>query len=163
MKKPLLLCFVIGFLFSACSSEESGIEETVDAYCQTYSSRKDLDTFLSFYDEQIILEDIINGDRILGKKALRDFLDWNNPDFKLLEANSLVIQEKIIQNNTSVVKGYFTKFQWGQLEFEPMHFTTILTFNESGKIIKQVDWINYPSTLVNYNERKNSNEWIESN
>ncbi len=42
-----------------------------------------------------------------------------------------------------------------------MHFTTLLTVNEAGQIIRQVDWINYPASLVNYNERNNSNEWIQ--
>ena len=58
-------------------------------------------------------------------------------------------------------KGYFTPFKWGNAEFEAMYFTTLLNFNEQGKIIKQVDWINYPSTLVDYDNRKNANEWIQ--
>ena len=84
----------------------------------------------------------------------------DNPDFKKLEDNSLVIEKKMIGKNYAVVKGYFTKFLWNDTEFEAMHFTTILTFNEFGKITKQVDWINYPANLVNYNERGNSNHWI---
>ena len=90
-----------------------------------------------------------------------NFLDWENTKFKILDGNSLIIIEKIIKENKAIVSGYFTKFQWGEHEFESMHFTTILTFNDSDKIIKQVDWINYPTDLVNYNERKNSNDWIK--
>lgn len=52
------------------------------------------------------------------------------------------------------------KFKWKDSSFEAMYFTTILTLNETGKIIRQIDWINYPATLVNFNLRKNSNEWI---
>jgi hypothetical protein len=62
--------------------------------------------------------------------------------------------------NKVVTTGHFTAFKWGELEIEAMQFTSILTFNSSGKIIKQVDWINYPSYLVDYNNRKNSNKWI---
>jgi hypothetical protein len=133
----------------------------VEEYYETFNKRQDFNKFLSFYDEKVILEDIVNGDRVIGRKELTNFFDWNNPNFKSLDSNSLIIESIIIDNKTSVIKGYFSRFQWGNSEFESMHFTTILTFNESKKIVKQVDWINYPPTLVNYNERKNSNEWIK--
>lgn len=161
MRLSFILCFAIGLIFHACSSTESNIDKTVENYYQTFNKRQDFEKFLSFYDDKIILEDIINGDRIIGKQALSDFFDWGNPNFKSMNPNYLIIEEKMIHNNISVVKGYFSRFQWGESEFEAMHFTSILTFNKSKKIIKQVDWINYPSTLVNYEERKNSNEWIK--
>jgi len=161
MKLPLILCLIIGLIFHSCSSKEDSIDKVVEDYYKTFNKRQDFKKFLSFYDEEIILEDIINGDRIIGKKELNNFFDWNNPNFKSLDSNSLIIEDKIIHHNTCVVKGYFSRFQWEQSEFEAMHFTTIITFNKSKKIVRQVDWINYPSTLVNYNERKNSNEWIE--
>ena len=161
MKVSLMFCLVAGLTFHSCSRTESSIDKIVEDYYKTFNKRQDFEKFLSFYDEEIILEDIVNGDRIIGKKELGNFFDWNNTNFKSLDKNSLVIERTIIENNISVVKGYFSKFQWGDFKFEPMHFTTILTFNESKKIVKQVDWINYPSSLVNYNERKNSNEWIE--
>jgi len=160
--KQLFTLLIFGLFFNACSIEkDSAIERIVDDYYKTYNKRQDIDKFIKFYDNDILLEDIINGDRIEGKIELRSFLDWKNPNFKILESNSLRITEKIIKENKAVIKGYFTKFQWGEHEFESMHFTTILTFNDSYKIIKQVDWINYPTDLVNYNERKNSNKWIK--
>ncbi len=60
-----------------------------------------------------------------------------------------------------MVKGYFKGFSWNGNEFNPMHFITLLTFSESGKITYQVDWINYPSELLNYQNRKDSNSWID--
>ncbi len=159
---PIHISLVISLFFYSCSNKETSlVENTTDQFYQTFNERQDFEKFLSFYAEEAILEDIVNGDRIEGKEALKNFFDWTNPDFQLLEDNSLVVSEQIIQNNKAVVQGYFTPFKWGTAEFEAMHFTTILSFNEEGKIIKQVDWINYPATLVNYNERKNANEWIE--
>ena len=32
-----------------------------------------------------------------------------------------------------------------------------------GKIVRQVDWINYPSSLFDYSNRQNSNLWILEN
>jgi len=159
--KPLHLTLLFLTLTACSTNRERPINQIVDDYIQTYGERQDIDKFLGFYDDEILFEDIINGDRLSGKSELRKFLDWGNPDFKKLERSSLIVSEKIIDQNQAVIKGYFTRFQWGEMEFEPMHFTTILTFNASHKIIRQVDWINYPSTLVDYNKRKNSNEWIK--
>jgi len=160
--KQVFTLLLFGLLFNACSiDKDRTIERIVDDYYKTYNKRQDIDKFIGFYDNGILLEDIINGDRIEGKSDLRNFLNWENPNFKILESNSLRITEKIIKKNKAVVKGYFTKFQWGDNEFESMHFTTVLTFNDSDKIIKQVDWINYPTELINYDKKKNSNEWIK--
>lgn len=156
------LVLLIGLLFCSCETNERILtERIIDEYYHVYNNRQDFKQFLDFYDENIVLEDIVNGDRIVGKQNLKDFFDWTNPNFINLEKNSLVIVEKLFDGNKSVVKGYFTKFKWGDSEFEAMHFTTILVLNESGKIIRQTDWINYPSTLINYSKRENSNEWIK--
>ena len=158
----IIPALLIGLLLLSCSPEdEKGLDITVERYYQTYNEHQELDKFIDFYDENIVFEDIINGDRIAGKEKLKIFFDWNNPDFKRLEDNILEVTEIIIKNNKVVVKGYFTRFKWRKTEYEAMHFTTLLTFNELGKIIKQVDWINYPTNLVDYNERKNSNAWIK--
>ena len=165
MKNNVLVftCIVVlGILMSSCQTNETNPnQEIITTFYQVFNERQDLERFLDFYDDTAVLEDIINGDRIEGKQALRDFFDWSNPDFKLLQENSLVIKEPIVNNHKAVVSGHFTPFKWGDTEFEAMHFTTLLTLNESGKIIKQVDWINYPSNLVNYDTRKNSNAWLK--
>ena len=36
-----------------------------------------------------------------------------------------------------------------------------LSFTEQGQIMHQVDWINYPGNLLNYNNRKNANDWLQ--
>ncbi|WP_420399569.1 nuclear transport factor 2 family protein [Flagellimonas sp.] len=149
-------------LLSSCETQKTNPNrETIEEFYHVFNKRQDFERFLNFYDDTAVLEDIINGDRIEGKKALRDFFDWTNPDFELLEENSLVVKEITADDNRVAISGYFTPFKWGDTEFEAMHFTTLLTLNASGKIIKQVDWINYPSNLVNYNTRKNSNTWLK--
>lgn len=161
MKFSLILFFLLTLIISACTDRDVVLDKLVEAYYKVYNERQDDQKILSFYDENIILEDIINGDRLVGRQAVGDFFDWGNPNFIRLDSNILVIEEKVIQNDRAVIKGYFSRFQWGSSEFGPMYFTTILTFNKSKKIIHQIDWINYPSTLVNYNNRKDSNAWIK--
>lgn len=162
MKLQFLTLALLGLVFYSCKTEESdNIKAITTAYYQTFNARKNLKKFIAFYSDNIVLEDIINGDRITGKKALSNFFNWENPAFEALDSNTLSIEKIIIQGNNAVIKGHFSKFKWGKSKFEAMHFTTILTFDRLGKISKQVDWINYPATLVNYNKRKNSNDWIE--
>ncbi len=154
--------FILLVLLSACGSvsQENKIKDTVAEYYEVYQKREDFQQFLDFYSEDIILEDIITGDRKVGKEAFSNFFDWDNPNFEKVDSVALIVTEQFIDGNNAVTKGYFTPFKWGELEFEAMHFTTILIFDESGKIIKHVDWLNYPNNLLDYAKRKNSNDWI---
>jgi hypothetical protein len=146
---------------SCGTDERESVRDTVLEFYQVYGERKDAARFLAFYAEEAVLEDIVNGDSIVGRRALATFFDWSNPEFKSLSNRAVVVDEVIVEGSKAVVKGHFTRFQWGGTAFEAMHFTTWLTFNKQGMIIRQVDWINYPSTLVDYSARKNSNAWIK--
>lgn len=146
-------------LLVACS-EQSALNETIKAYYEHYNERTNYEGFMDFYTDSVILEDMVSGEQIKGIKALQAFLDWTNPEYSKLDQNTLIIEEQIIENNRVVTQGYFTPFKWGDTTFEAMQFTSILTFNKDGKIVKQVDWINYPNNLLNYDKRLNSNDWI---
>lgn len=161
MKLNMCFCAIISMVIFSCTPKDENISKIAREYYETYQERNDFEKFLSFYDENIVLEDIINADRIIGKKALKEFFAWNNLSFKKVDTSIFVIYEQTIEENRVITSGHFTEFLWGEQKFEAMHFVTILTFNQSGKIIKQVDWINYPSNLIDYTKRKNSNEWIK--
>lgn len=137
------------------------LQKIVDNYIQTYQKRADFNKFLSFYSDSILLEDMVGGYRMEGKNAFAEFFDWPNPNFQKLEEETLMITDKIIDNQQAVLKGYFTPFSWNDQKVEAMQFTTVLTFDEANKIEHQVDWINYPNNLIDYAKRVNSNEWIK--
>lgn len=153
------------FILSICLFSRTCFTQDISSitaeYYQTYQLHQNFEAFMSFYDGDIILEDIIFGVRIEGKDDLYDFFDWNVPNFEILDTVALVVESQIIQENQVVSSGYFTKFNWQGTNVEAIHFTTILTFNQAGKIIKQVDWINYPSYLADYDIRQNSNDWLK--
>ena len=160
--KSVFLSLLGASLFlNSCTSTEPDISDTTKEYYSTYQERSDFDKFLNFYDENMVLEDIMLGERMVGKAAFASFFDWNNPKFQKLEAIALFVEQQIIQGKHVVTQGYFTSFKWGDTEVGTMYFTTILTFNDNGKIIKHVDWINYPNELVDYRNRKDSNSWIK--
>ncbi|MFK7775036.1 MAG: hypothetical protein AB8F94_23045 [Saprospiraceae bacterium] len=160
-----LIFFILISVFLSCTSNNQSIEITpvVSEYYKTYQINKNFERFIDFYAEEIELEDIINGDKIKGKENLKKFFNWNNPNLSRNDSLALIIEDQIIDKNKVVTKGYFTSFKWNETQVEAMHFTSILYFNESKKIIRQVDWINYPSSLVDYKNRNNSNNWILNN
>lgn len=160
--RTLLLYLFLTACLSSCQQEKSTlkVEQITQDFLKLYADHNDFDQFINYYADSTVLEDMINGDRIEGKESLKGFLDWNNPNFKRKSPKVLVVQELIIEGQKVVVKGYYTPFEWQSIAFEAMQFTTILTFNDDGKIIKHVDWINYPASLVDYQNRKNSNDWI---
>ena len=133
----------------------------MNKYYQVYAQRSEFDYFLSFYADSIELKDYVAGEHIIGKEALKDFFDWNNTEFAFIDNVALVVDRVIVDGNQTVATGHFTPFKWKDFEFEAMQFTTILTFNKAGKIVLHEDWINYPTTLLDYQNRKNSNFWIE--
>ncbi len=146
----------------ACSIDDQNtiMRNTVNDYYKVYQERSDFEKFLSFYDDDIAFEDIILGEKVRGKSDFTNFFDWSNPSFAKTDSLALLITDQVIDKNQVVTKGYFTPFIWGDSLFEAMHFTTLLTFNQKGKIQKQVDWINYPNNLVDYHKRKNANDWL---
>lgn len=157
------ICFLLltATLYNCTPRSEVNVRGITTELYEVYKYRKESKRFLEFYADSVVFEDIVNGDRVVGKQALEKFLDWSNPDFQLVEKEALVIKDIFVAGRVAVVYGYFTPFTWGGVEFEAMHFTTQLDFDENGKIVKQVDWINYPSTLIDYSKRKNSNTWIK--
>lgn len=134
---------------TSTKQQKPSIKDIVTRYYSVYAQRADFDTFIDFYANDAVLTDVIQHITIEGKPALIQFFDWNNPAFKKQAKVALIIHEQIIsaKNNQIVTSGEFTPFLWQGKPYPAMQFTTILTLNTQGKIIKQTDWIDYPASL----------------
>lgn len=164
MIKILILLFLIIVLNCDSNNKfDTDIKDLINDYYSTYQERTNLDKFLSFYDSDILLEDMVNGDRISGIRNLKEFFDWENTDFVLEDSVALVITDQTVLENRVYTQGYFTPFSWSGTQVEAMQFYSVLYLNDKGKIIRQIDWINYPPYIVNHADRKNSNDWINNN
>jgi len=157
------LLVIIGGNTLDVNDQKNAVTSAVEAYKNTYSERKDFQKFLSFYDKEIVLEDMIGGFRIEGKEAFKEFFNWEDPRFKMKDDVALVIHDQVMEGKKVMLTGHFTPFIWDGEDIESMQFTTQLDFNDNGKIIRHVDWINYPDNLLPTSARKNSNEWIPMN
>jgi hypothetical protein len=47
------------------------------------------------------------------------------------------------QGSRVVAQGYFKPFSYDGKFFGPWRFVIILEFNDDGKIVREIDWINY--------------------
>lgn len=157
----LVLAIPMFAYYSYFTKEYNPIEETVNVYYKVYQQRTDWPGFLNFYAEDVVLLDYVGGYKIEGKTTFAQFFNWPDPRFKKGAINALEITSQTISKNTVTTQGFFTPFTWGDIEVEAMQFTTILEFNADGKIVKHIDWINYPDYLIDYKTRVNSNDWIE--
>ncbi|MCR9131625.1 MAG: hypothetical protein NXI08_03590 [bacterium] len=155
------LFWLVILCIGCTTSSSENLTDVAERYYQTYAERSDFNDFLSYYDSAVVFEDIVSGVSLDGVDELKEFFNWENPDLQLIDTVSLVVEELYIDDNTIISKGFFTPFQWHNTMYEAMHFTTVLTLNEKGKIVKQVDWINYPNSLLDYQNRANSNLWIK--
>lgn len=158
MKKSFVILFGVALLIQ-CGSKQN-ISPIVDTYIDIYQKRQDFDGFLDLYAEDMILEDMVAGWKIEGKDQFREFFNWPDTRFEKFEPNTFEILSTVVEGNQAVIHGYFTPFRWDSTSVEAMQFTTILDFDEHGKIVKHIDWINYPNYLIDYSKRVNSNEWI---
>ncbi|MCF2856933.1 nuclear transport factor 2 family protein [Pseudoalteromonas sp. SMS1] len=128
------------------------ISAVVNQYLTTYQARDNFEHFLSFYDDEVVLEDMLYGVKATNKKAFSAFFNWQAGDFKVLngkqtfEVSQIVIDD---EQRTVVVSGVFNPFSFNEQKLGPWRFTTVLKFNQAGLIVYQQDWINYfPRSFV---------------
>lgn len=138
--------FFTYFVFQSIAFAEHSdidIKAIASQYFDVYAERKNFNDFMSFYDESVILEDIVYGNHIKGKSALSAFFNWPDKKFVMTSEVNLVLSQLLVDGMQVSAQGYFTQFEYGGEVMGPWRFTMHLTFNERGKIVKQVDWINY--------------------
>ncbi len=133
--------------------------ERAEAFFQVYADRSDFETFLDFYAEDAVVEDIVNGDLIDGRDAIRAFFDWSNPRVVRAHDQALVLSSLVVEGRSAVARGHFTEFHYDGQPLGPWRFMIVLEFGADGKIRRQEDFINYPDALLDP-ERTSSNERI---
>ncbi|KZN35166.1 hypothetical protein N474_03090 [Pseudoalteromonas luteoviolacea CPMOR-2] len=163
MLKNIYLC-LLAILFSGCNSVSqkeppSELSVLVEQYIKTYQARDNFKQFLTYYDDHVVLEDMLYGVKVTNKKAFSEFFDWGAGSFKVLDGKRTFDVSQIIvdqKQRTVVLSGEFNPFSYNEQKLGPWRFTTILQFNQAGLISYQQDWINYfPRSFIG--EAKNLN------
>ena len=156
LTKLLLMLVYLNF-FSCKVNKPPLLKTRVADYIQTYQERTDWDKLLSFYSDTLHFEDINLGLKMDGIEAFKQFYDWPNPDFQKLIPNQLIFKTEavLIQRNQAIIRGQFEPFIWKKERQEwAGDFVFWLYFNEDGKIVKQLDYVKYPSWIIKSMEKE---------
>lgn len=147
---PLLL------LFTACASpvneRRATTEQAAQQFFELYKSRSDWQGFQNLYAEDLVFEDVIFR-FTYSKPEFIDFYNWpdpllkKHPDFPEV----MVVEDLSFTDSTAVGRGYFTPFYYNDILYADtahMRFTMALHINESGKITRHIDFIEYPPAFM---------------
>lgn len=138
---------------------ETQLRNTAAQFFKTYSKRQDFDAFLAFYSESIVLEDLVYGERVQGKSALKGFYRWHSGEVELIGEQALEVKEQLFSGNQVVTRGIFLPFYFHGKKMGPWRFVIWQEFDERGRIVKQFDWINYtPKETFIGGENLNGND-----
>jgi hypothetical protein len=163
-----LLCLLsclssLGWMSSCTSSQSSDssiakarkdtIENIAEEYFETYANREDWESFLSFYAEDLKFEDAILQVHLDSLEAFKAFYDWPNPGFRKHPDYPEIfkLEDLVVDDSTAVGRGVFHPFYWQdtlfRMEWDPT-FTIWLWFDDSLKIHRQVDWVEYSGNVL---------------
>lgn len=155
--KPIHCLFILlSTLLLACGpSEEEKFEQQVRSraidYFATYQQRKDWDKFLSFYHPSITFSDVALRTRTRGIHAFEEFYNWPDSNFQKMSPaqKHLELQDIVTQDSLVVARGHFNPFYWhGEKQEWSGGFTIWLYFDKNLKIRHQVDYIQYPASVI---------------
>ena len=143
----------------ACNTDNTSYEDTVRAmansYFQTFAERSDWEKMCSFYREDVKFKDVMLQLDLDSLWQLKRFYKWDEEGdrFKKLfpEQKHLEVISLAVDGDLAVAKGHLNPFyydgelidvEWG------MDFTIWLRFDDSLKIIEQIDWFEYDPIVL---------------
>lgn len=154
-----LLYAITAFSLFACrpsmpdsmeKSRAAQVEEVARAFFATFAEREDFEKFCSFYREDLIFEDIMLQLKLDSLWQLKKFYKWDEEGghFKKLSPDQehITIETLVVNDSVAVGTGRVNPFFYYEELIDPewgMAVTFWLYFDESLKIKKQVDWIEY--------------------
>lgn len=138
-----------GIMLVSCNKNESQnkAKEVAEKYFESFADRKNYNQMKSFYNDSVQYENVIQNTTVLNLETgylLNNIYSWNDKSI-VYENNKAVTVNNIIANDSVVVvNGEYNKYTYKGFQYSPMRFTTYLYLDKNYKIIKQVDWYNYP-------------------
>ena len=156
----IILSLLIALLLSGCIStnKSNKLPQVVNDYFDIYSKRDDFSKFMTYYADNAQLKDIIYGNSFNNKVEIRNFLDWNKGEFKILNGiRALTVTKHTFGENIAITEGFFHAFSYDGQKLGPWLFVITQEFDSNNKIIQQIDWINY-TPRDNFLGGKNMND-----
>ncbi len=149
----LLSWIAISLSATAQPLRDVKVRNWAEDYFARYAARDDWKGFVDQYSPDLVFEDPLANMALISREEFKAFYHWPDPSFSKHpdHPETLVLEDLVVQGNLTIGTGYFTPFNYQGFTYaedEPMRFAIWLTWNDDGKIIKQVDWIDYPDELL---------------
>lgn len=142
--KNIILVLVLLLSCGVHATDSPNYQQLATDLFQTYKQRQDFKAFLNFYADDMAFEDVFYQVNLHSKKDFADFYDWNKGKFERLNNPHILRVDSLVTDKAQVVaRGEFLQFRYNGKEMGPWRFVIWLEFNQHGKVIKQIDWINY--------------------
>ena len=168
-RKVVFLLLQLIFLIS-CQKEvstEQPIKDLATTFFEHYAERSDWQGFLDLYSDSVYFQDVIFRMELNGKTAFKTFYNW--PDSNFMKhpeyPETLVLEDLAVNDSSAVGRGYFTPFYYGGMLYDDaknMRFTMWLYFDQQGKIIRHIDFIEYPPSFLKSAAERLINEKSEN-
>lgn len=141
----VIMMLTVTFMMSckSTSNNPNKIKQVAQAYFSVFAERRDFQAFMSFYHDDAELQDLVYGNHVKGKQAIQNFFAWVDNPIAFKGPVSLVVTDQVVDGFNIVTRGYFVPFIYQKQEIGPWRFVIWQKYDESGKIIRQYDWINY--------------------
>ena len=142
----IILSLLIILLLNGCvsTSKNNRLTQVVNDYFDIYSKRDDFNKFMTYFADNAKFKDVIYGNSFNSKVEIRNFLDWEKGEFKILNGNkTLTVTRHTFGENTAITEGFFHTFNYDGQKLGPWLFVITQEFDSNNKITQQTDWINY--------------------
>lgn len=147
----LLLLYSCGQPDAESNHRGIAIKSQAEKYFQVFADRQDWEALLSFYDEKVVFQDLNQDLRFEGIEAFQGFYNWPDSSFSKLspDQHHLEVEELMVLDTVAIARGHFNPFLWKGQRVEGIEdFTIWLYFNDKMKIVKQLDYIEYPAAFL---------------
>ncbi|TMP29344.1 hypothetical protein CWB99_09100 [Pseudoalteromonas rubra] len=132
-KTHVFLCLILSITMLAmgCSMTSNGAQQThhpselqqqINNYIATYQARQDFEHFLSYYADDVQLEDMIYGFAVKDKQALAEFFNWSAGNVEILDGEQTFTLDEVIvneQQRRAVIRGTYVRFMYEGRELGP--------------------------------------------
>lgn len=138
-----------GLVLVSCNKNEKQekAKEVAEKYFEAFADRKNYNQIKSFYADSVQYENVIQNTTVLYLETgylLNNIYSWNDKSLVYENNKAVTVKEIISNDSVVVVNGEYNKYTYNGFQYSPMRFTTYLYFDKNYKIIKQVDWYNFP-------------------
>ena len=132
---------------------KSKLKAITNGYFLAYNEHN-VDKILRFYDPNAVLIDKYLNNTVTGQKEFKrvatEAFQGPSPLYKNLHFKIYGMEQN---DYTMIVRGEMQGIEWDRGYMANWKFRSEILFNEQGKIVKQIDYVDYPEDVLKYSKK----------